>query len=152
MPSTSTGKRRGKRTELAEWLGRVRPERVGESEFGELLHALAPVSENYLRRLLRESGVPLAPTVEGVRQSDLGELERSLSSLLDEYEAGDAARRTSVRRLVIEAKDHARLAARKRPQKQEMVLWMTTWLDNPPVFREWVRIRRSMSPEGDRNY
>jgi hypothetical protein len=25
-----------------------------------------------------------------------------------------------------------------------MILWLTTWLENPPVFREWVRIRRGM--------
>ena len=47
----------------------------------------------------------------------------------------------AVRRLVITAKEHARLAARipsKRPEKEEMILWLTTWLENPPVFREWV--------------
>ena len=142
MPFTNTGKRRGKRIELAEWLDRVRPEQVSEAGFGEILRVLAPVSENYLRRLLRESGVPLAPTVEGVRQSNLEELERTLIALLYVYEAGDAARRASVRRLVIEAKDHARFGSRKRPEKEEMVLWMTTWLENPPVFREWVKLRR----------
>ena len=143
MRSTSTGKKRGKRIELAEWLDRVRPEQVGEAELGELLRELGPVSENYLRKLLRESGVPLAPTVEGVRQSNFDELERTLIVLLDVYEAGDAARRRSVRRLVIEAKDHARFVVGSRPEKQEMVLWMRTWLENPPVFREWVKLRRS---------
>jgi hypothetical protein len=51
----------------------------------------------------------------------------------------------AVRRLVITAKEHARLAGRnpaKRPDKEEMILWLTTWLENPPVFREWVAIRR----------
>jgi hypothetical protein len=49
-----------------------------------------------------------------------------------------------VRRLVIAAKDHARLAARnpeKRADKHEMNLWLTTWLENPPVFEEWVLLR-----------
>jgi hypothetical protein len=54
----------------------------------------------------------------------------------------------AVRRLVITAKEHARLAARnpgKRPDKEEMILWLTTWLENPPVFREWVSLRRGIA-------
>jgi hypothetical protein len=65
--------------------------------------------------------------------------------MLGEYENGDAARRTSIRRLVINAKDHARWAARKpekRADKEEMALWMLTWLENPPLFPQWVRLRR----------
>ena len=143
MPSTSTGKKRGKRSELAAWLERVHPPRIGDAEFAELARALSPISEGYLRKLLRESGVPLAPTVEGVRQSGLEELERSLAALLAEYEAGDSIRRAAIRKRVIEARDHARFAARKNPEKQEMVLWMTTWLENPPVFTEWARLRRN---------
>jgi hypothetical protein len=68
-----------------------------------------------------------------------------LLKLLDEYEHGDAARRTSVRRLMIAAKDHARWAARKpekRAEKEEMALWLLTWLENPPLFRQWIRLRR----------
>jgi hypothetical protein len=143
MPSTTTGKKRGKRAELAEWLERRQPQQIGESEFTDLARALAPVSEGYLRKLLRESGVPLAPTVEGVRQSNLEELEQSLTALSAEYFAGDAPRRASIRRLVIAAKDHARWASRGTPEKREMVLWILTWLENPPVFPEWVKIRRS---------
>ena len=107
-----------------------------------LRETLAPVSENYLRKLVRECGVPLDAMVEGVRQGTFEELETGLRQLLEEYERGDAAKRMAVRRLVITAKDHARLAARntdKRAEKEEMILWLTTWLENPPVFREWVR-------------
>lgn len=111
-----------------------------------MLHVdLGPVSGSYLRRLLRESGVPLAPLVEGVRQETFEALESSLLNLLKEYEGGDTAYRASIRRLVIEAKDHARWAARKsekRAQKEEMALWMLTWLENPPLFPQWVRLRR----------
>lgn len=111
-----------------------------------MLHVdLAPISGSYLRRLLRESGVPLSPLIEGVRQESFEALESSLLNLLTEYERGDLASRTSVRRLVIEAKDHARWAARnpdKRAAKQEMVLWMLTWLENPPLFPQWVKLRR----------
>ncbi len=83
--------------------------------------------------------------VEGVRQATFDDLAASLLKLLEEYVPGDAPRRMAVRRLVITAKDHARLAARnpaKRAEKEEMILWLATWLENPPLFAEWVRIRR----------
>ena len=141
-----------KKRELAEWLERTRPEQIGEAEREILRGLLAPISDNYLRHLLRDSGVPLAPIVEGVRQESFGALESSLLALLAEYESGDAARRAQVRKLVITAKDHARLAARneaKRDEKressskEEMLLWMLTWLENPPLFPAWIRLRRA---------
>lgn len=136
---------RGKRADLARWLERERPARIGEMEWARLHVDLGPVSGSTLRRLLRESGVPLGPFVDGVRQETFQALESSLLNLLKEYEAGDMERRAAVRRLVIEAKDHARWAARipeKRAAKQEMALWMLTWLENPPLFPDWVRLRR----------
>jgi hypothetical protein len=55
---------------------------------------------------------------------------------------------------VITAKDHARLAMRKtneekRALKEEMILWMLTWLENPGVFPIWVALRK-ISPEVSR--
>ena len=138
---------KAKTAELAEWLERERPAVIGESEWAALLSALAPISENYLRKLLRASGVPLTPLVEGVRQESLDALETSLVKLWGEYEPSDAAQRARVRRLVITAKDHAlwavRRSADKKAEKEEMMLWMLTWLENPPLFAEWVRLRRS---------
>ena len=126
--------------------------RIGEAEWEELRRELAPVSESYLRKLVRECGVALAPMVAGVRQSDFDELEGSLLALLDEYERGDAARRAAVRALVITAKDHARFAARRsaerRVEKDEMAMWMRTWLENPAVFAQWVRLRRESMARG----
>jgi len=139
---------RGKSAELARWLEERHPPQIGEPEFALLRAELAPVSESYLRRLLRECGVPLDPMVEGIRQGTFAELEASLLRLLAEYESSDPPRRMAVRRLVITAKEHARLAARnpsKRSDKEEMILWLTTWLENPPVFGEWVSIRRGLS-------
>jgi hypothetical protein len=136
---------RGKRADLARWLERQRPARIGEREWAMLRVELDPISGSYLRRLLRESGVPLSPLVEGVRQESFDALESSLLNLLAEYESGDVAMRTTIRRLVIESKDHARWAARKpekRGEKQEMALWMLTWLENPPLFPQWVKLRR----------
>jgi len=128
-----------------KWLERQRPARIGEKEWAMLHVELGEISGSYLRRLLRESGVPLAPLIEGVRQETFDALESSLLNLLKEYEGADLAYRTSIRRLVIEAKDHARWAGRqadKRREKEEMALWMVTWLDNPPLFPQWVKIRR----------
>jgi hypothetical protein len=130
---------------LQAWLALEHPAEIGESQWDALRRDLAPISRSYLRKLLRESGVPLAPMVEGVRQEDFETLERTLTALLAEYESGNTERRTAVRRLVIEAKDHARWAAkdpRKKTQKEEMVLWLLTWLENPPLFPEWARLRR----------
>jgi hypothetical protein len=138
-------KARTKRADLQLWLKRQRPARIGEMEWAMLHVDLAPISGSQLRRLLRESGVPLAPLVEGVRQESFDALESSLLNFLQEYERADVAGRTSVRRVVIEAKEHARWAARnpeKRAEKEEMALWMLTWLENPPLFPQWVRLRR----------
>ena len=119
---------------------------IGDREWEQLQTLLAPISESYLRRLLRESGAPLASLIEGVRQESLDALEASLMKLLDEYETGDRERQARIRRAIITAKDHARWALRRsedrKAEKQEMILWMTTWLENPPLFREWVRLRR----------
>jgi hypothetical protein len=160
-----TAPKRGKRAQLENWLshrggGQCPAAPIGEAEFAGLLTSLAPISESYLRKLLRDSGAPLTPIIAGVRQATLAELEASLLALLDEYERGDPPRRAAVRRLVITAKDHARWASRKSPpgsssespstepasnkpaNKSEMILWMVTWLENPPVFREWVKLRQ----------
>jgi hypothetical protein len=138
-------KPRGKRAELAAWLEREHPAAIAPPEWDRLRTELAPVSEGYLRKLLRESGVALAAMVEGVRQDTFEALEASLLALLAEYQKADAGRQRLVRRLVIQAKDHARWAARqpgRRAEKEEMALWMLTWLENPPLFPQWVRLRR----------
>ena len=146
-------KARTKRADLQRWLERERPARIGEMEWAMLHVDLAPISGSHLRRLLRESGVPLAPLVEGVRQESFEALESSLLGFLQEYERSDVAGRTAVRRVVIEAKEHARWAARipeKRAEKEEMALWMVTWLDNPPLFPQWVRLRREADGKKDK--
>jgi len=145
-PRRPPRRHKAKTRELSIWIERTAPLQIGEPEWQALLTLLAPISDSYLRRLLRESGVPLAPLVEGVRQESFEALEASLLTLLAEYDRGDAAVRSRVRQLVIAAKDHARFASRKeeiRTEKEEMTLWMLTWLENPPVFPGWVRLRRA---------
>jgi hypothetical protein len=146
-------RRRSKQTALRALLEEIRPERVTEAIFSELRHALEPVSENYLRRLLRETGVPLAPLVEGIRQDGFEELERTLLQMQREYADSlacrDAPRAQASRRAVIAAKEHARFSMRgakrtpeQREAKQEMILWMLTWLENPGVFPAWLGLRK----------
>ena len=119
--------------------------RIDEEDFQHLLSELRPISESYLRKLLRESGVPLVPMVTGVHQSNLEELESTLLALLAEYETGDAVRKQAVRKLVIAAKDRA-----KWTHKEENQLWLTTWLENPPLFRAWAKIRAAMGQHAGR--
>lgn len=155
-PRGTRGERapRGKRALVETWLAGRGPAPVREEDLAELARGVAG-STSYLRRLLRESGAALAPMVEGVRQEDFAALERTLLALLGEYERGDRARQRAVRSLVIEAKDHARWAARrakedaaKKADKEEMVLWMLTWLENPGLFPQWVRLRRQALQAG----
>jgi hypothetical protein len=113
-----------------------------------LAEELKPVSASYLRELVRGCGLPMAAMVEGVRQETLPELDRTLEALREEYEAGDDGRRRAVRRMVIEAKDHARLALRRldgerRAEREEMILRMLTWLENPGLFGDWLALRRA---------
>jgi hypothetical protein len=174
--SSAVPVKESKRAQLQRWLDQHGAGEIGEAELDDLRNTLVPISESYLRTLLRESGAGLAPMVAGVCQTNLDELESSLIALLDEYERGDADRRAAVRRLVITAKDHARWSLKKTGKrtaksapvdtetisdqasvsdqaaisdnaaisdKEEMILWMITWLENPPLFPQWVRLRRT---------
>ena len=63
------------------------------------------------------------------------------------FGGGDRERRKRCRAVVIEAKDHAKLAMHRakseelRAKKQEMVQWMLVWLENPGIFNDWVSLR-----------
>jgi len=46
---------------------------------------LAPVSERYLRNLLRDAGVSMEPLIEGVRQDSFEHLERTMLGLTEEF-------------------------------------------------------------------
>jgi hypothetical protein len=151
--------RPSKRAQLYEYLSGRPRERIGERDWEQLKQRLAPISDGYLRRLLRSSGLPLTPLVEGVRQDSFEDLERTLLALEAErasaLHAGNPARAQACRRAVIEAKDHARLVLRspktapaKASQKQEMLLWMLVWLENPGVFGAWLGLRQQARSAG----
>jgi len=138
---------------LRDWLAARRVEAIGEAEWRELLRELAPISEIYLRELLRRTGLPFTQPYAGIRQNSFEELERALREMLEVYadamRAGNRERARYCRRQVILAKDRARWIARsaktpaeKKPQKEEMVQWMLVWLENPDIFPAWVEIRK----------
>lgn len=138
---------------LREFLAGGQIGAVGEAEWQAALQTLAPISESYLRDLLRQSGLPFAQPYAGIRQKSFDELEHSLLDMLATYteamRLGDRQRARYCRRQVIAAKDRARFVARnpktspeKKAQKDEMAQWMLVWLENPEVFPAWVEIRK----------
>jgi hypothetical protein len=140
--------------ELRDYLEAARPAAITNPVWQELLLRFAPVSESYLRDLLRETGLPFEQPFAGVRQHTFEELEQSLRDLLTVYleatEAGDRDRARYCRRQVIAAKDRAkflaanpRTAPEKQAEKSEMAQWMLVWLENPEVFPAWVDARKS---------
>lgn len=140
--------RRG-RAEIRAWLARQGASRVDEALAARLRVEFGEVSEATLRRALRESGLELDPLVEGVRQETPDELERTLLALAREYEQGGPERRAQVRAVVLTARRHTELAARRKPKDEEL-LWLRTWLENPLVFQAWARLRkRACSARGD---
>jgi hypothetical protein len=138
---------------LREYLAQEKPASINETVWHDLLHRFAPVSESYLRDLLRDTGLPFEQPYAGVRQHTFEELEESLNAILQVYltaqAAGDRERARSCRRQVIAAKDRARFLAsnprtseEKRAQKTEMAQWMLVWLENPEVFPAWAAARK----------
>jgi hypothetical protein len=137
------------RQNVLAWLAERDPSVVDERLLDGLRAAFPKASERILHHALLESGRRLAPLVEGVNQHSFDDLERTLITLADEYAASDPERRKRIRALVITARTHASFVARgakvageKRSEKLEMGLWMMTWLENPPLFPIWVRLRR----------
>ena len=141
MPSTSSVKQR-----LREWIAARQPAAITETVWRELQAHLAPVSDSYLRDLLRATGLPFDQPWAGVRQHTFDELEQSLREMLEVYRAaaaaGDRDRARYCRRQVIAAKDRAKFLAKKKPEKAEMAEWMLVWLENPEVFPAWVEARK----------
>jgi hypothetical protein len=139
--------------QLREHLAAERPPAITEAVWKSLLQRFAPVSESYLRELLRATALPFEQPYAGIRQHTFEELEQSLREMLQVYAeamaAGDRERARYCRRQVIGAKDRARFQARspraapeKKAQKEEMAQWMLVWLENPEVFPAWVEARK----------
>ena len=150
--STSSVKQR-----LRQYLADAQPAAITEAVWRELQTTLAPVSESYLRELLRQTALPFEQPFAGIRQHTFDELEQSLGEMLTVYRdataAGNRDRARYCRRQVIGAKDRARFLSRdprtppeRKAQKEEMVQWMLVWLENPEVFPAWVAARKLVQP------
>jgi hypothetical protein len=140
--------------QVRDYLAEKHPPAITEAVWGELLMRLAPVSESYVRDLLRATGLPFDQPYAGVAQHTFDELEQSLRSMhkvyADARSHGNRQRAGHCRRQVIAAKDRAKFLARspritpeKQAQKEEMVQWMLVWLENPEVFPAWVEARKN---------
>jgi hypothetical protein len=136
-----------KKRRLEDYLRENRVEAISEPLWHELVALLSPISPNYLRDLLQATGLPVAQPFGGVRLDSFAALETSLLEMAAEYATGRRPR--DCRRVVIQAKDRARLISRnekvdplKRRQKAEMVEWMLVWLENPGIFESWAALRK----------
>src|SRR5262245_25698420 len=154
VPLSGSGKASVKQR-LREYLEAERPERITEEVWQALLGRLAPVSESYLRDLLRATGLPFDQPYAGVRQHTFEELEESLCGMLEVYREasarGNRDRARYCRRQVIAAKDRAKFmsaspqaTAERQTVKAEMAQWMLVWLENPAVFPSWVEARKRL--------
>ena len=133
-----------KRARLEAHLAELQPAIVDEQVWSELQRRLAPISNSYLRELLLASGVPVSPVVEGVRQDSLENAERTLLALAAAYTGAGPQDRRRIRVAVIESKDRLRWSLKQpNPEKDEILLWMMTWLENPEVFPIWLALRKN---------
>lgn len=135
---------------LREFLTARKWTRVGETEWAELRKAFPKMTPASLIK----AGIPVEQPVRGVEQHGFDELETSLLELAAVYAARPDLRRFA-RQQVIAAKERARWASRNsraeeavRRRKAEMVEWMLVWLDDPAMFKSWVRLRRSTMESG----
>ncbi|MFN3324439.1 MAG: hypothetical protein ACK5AZ_13160 [Bryobacteraceae bacterium] len=107
---------RTRRRDLLAYLKETQTAYLSETESERLRELFAPISDRTFRQALRDSGIPLAPLVEGVRQDTLDHLECTLLALSREYQAAverlGSARAQLCRQSVISAKQHARWALR----------------------------------------
>ena len=156
MPSAQN---RSIKQQLREYLASRQPTVIDEAVWGELMVRLAPVSESYLRDLLRATALPFDQPYSGIQQHTFEELEESLLGMLkvylDSVAAGNRDRARYCRRQVIAAKDRAkfiavtaRTMAGKRAEKDEMAQWMLVWLENPEVFPAWAEARKRAREAG----
>jgi hypothetical protein len=133
---------------ILDWLAANKPVLVEPAIVVQIRQAVGDVTDHTLRHTLIESGYPLHPLVEGVNQSTPVDLARTLLVLADLYLAAPPDQRRAIRDMVIESKSHARFAAAnrkldaaRRDEKRETLLWISTWVENPPLFASWLNVR-----------
>ena len=155
---------------VLDWLAGNWPDEVDRELLSELCrHVQArrgePVKQRYVLDILASTDVNISPSL-GVLPADIrGRVhfrtaEAAAESLLemrqkylDAKSNGDEQRARDCRKAVIRAKDHLKLAARRkglspesRREKEELVGWFLVWLESPEIFESWVRARRKIEP------
>lgn len=138
------------RQAILDWLDTHKPALVDRATVEQIRHSVGAVGDHTLRHTLIDSGYPLDPLVEGVNQSTPADLARTLLVLARQYESATHVERSAIRAMVMQSKTHARFAAanrrldeEKRREKQEALLWISTWVENPPLFAAWLNVRLS---------
>ena len=96
MPSAN----KSVKQQLRDYLAANQPAAITEAVWQDLLLRLAPVSESYLRDLLRDTGLPFDQPYAGIRQHTFEELEQSLRDMLQVYSESLAGRRARPRALL----------------------------------------------------
>lgn len=136
---------------ILEWLEAHQPEVVDRETAEAIRRDVGEMSDHTFRHTLIESGYALDPMVEGVNQSTLEDLARTLLTLAAQYETAGKPERAGMRAILMESKRHARFAASnrrldeaRRKEKEEMLLWISTWIENPPLFAGWLNLRLAM--------
>src|SRR6185503_1411103 len=91
-PGTVVGSRgKSVKQQLREFLASEQPAAITETLWQNLLKQMAPVSESYLRDLLRDTGLPFEQPYAGIRQHTWEELEQSLREMQQVYAEAVAA-------------------------------------------------------------
>ena len=86
--------------QLRDYLAANQPAAITEAVWQELMMRLAPVSESYLRDLLRDTGLPFDQPYSGIRQHTFEELEQSLLGMLQVYRDSVASEQARARALL----------------------------------------------------
>jgi hypothetical protein len=111
----------------------------------ENILAASGLSRSYLRKKLVERSQPMDPLVEGVRQDNIENLERTLGALAERYER----HAQPARECVLEARRHLDFALRRDPEnawRRTALLHIRTWLENPPIYRAWIALQKQKPP------
>lgn len=155
---------------VLEWLAGNWPDEVDRTWLAEACRAVearhgGPVKQRYVLDILASTDVNISRSL-GVLPADIrGRVhfrtpEAAAESLLEMRQkyleaksSGDDQRARDCRKAVIRAKDHLKIAARKkgltaesRREKEELVGWFLVWLESPEIFESWLRARLKIEP------
>ncbi len=147
------------------YLDERKPPRITRAELQSMRAHLArlgrPTTELRLLALLAATDIEIDRALGGlptdlrdrIRTRDLDLAAASLTSMAEEYvragDAGDRLRASDCRRAVAAGKQrlkralsNPRLSQEKRREKQELLEWFLQWLEAPPLFADWLELRR----------